>query len=225
MIQGVNIFVSGRTQSGKSYLVKRAVAESPRLLVYLTKREDSGYPGIYFDAAAGVCEMQDNVGSWQTTGREAMYEWWRWCEIHGRRFRIVYRPKNPYDLAEFDAIAKLVYQCGDMTLVCEEVMTYLGSYDPRKTDPGQGVTTLLTAGATRGITTWLLTQRPVRIDHTVTSQARVAYLFATHEPAEVIYIRQAFGQDAADKLVGLELYQHVHWDDRGAQRIVEVCKA
>ncbi len=209
MSDGINIFVSGRTGTGKSELVKRAIRDCPRLLVYLTKREDHDYPGIYFDGM-------------QTTGRRVCLEWWRYCVAHGRRFRIVYRPANPFSLAEFDSFAKLAYTCGDLTLVCEEVMTYLGSYDPRKTDPGEGVTTLLTAGRTRGITTWLLTQKPIRIDHTITSQARLAYLFQTHEPAELVYIRQAFGSQAADRLQQLEQYQHVRWTDTGQ---IEVGKA
>jgi hypothetical protein len=212
---GLNIFVSGRTGTGKTYLVKQAIAACPRLLVYLTKPEDHSYPGVYFGAAGA-----DHVDA--EAHRRLVLRWWRYCVEHGRRFRLVYRPNNPFDLVEFDAIAKLVYACGDMTFVCEEVMTYLGSYDPRKTEPGEGVTTLLTAGRTRGITTWLLTQKPVKIDHTLTGQARRAYLFATHEPAEVVYIRQAFGSAAADQLQQLGQYEHVVWDETGR---VEVGKA
>ena len=42
MIDGVNIFVAGQTGSGKSYFVKSAIGDAPRLIVYLPKREDSG---------------------------------------------------------------------------------------------------------------------------------------------------------------------------------------
>ncbi len=206
MTEGLNIFVSGRTGTGKTYLVRQMIAGCPRLVVYLTKREDHSYPGVYFDGAV--------VGD-----RQRMLRWWSYSVQHSRRFRLVYRPKNPFDLGEFDGIAKLVYACGDVTLVCEEIMTYLGSYDPRKTEPGEGVTTLLTAGRTRGITTWLLTQKPIKIDHTLTSQARLAYLFATHEPAEVIYLRQAFGTAAAEKLVALSEYEHVLWSETGDVRV------
>ncbi len=209
MADGLNIFVSGRTGTGKSFLTLQAIGASPRLLVYQPKADDRSYPGIYFDARQGEME------------RRRMLEWWRYCVQHGRRFRIVYRPQNPFSLEEFNAIGDLAYQCGDMTLVCEEIMHYLATYDPRK--PGtEGVTRLLTAGRTRGMTTWLLTQRPVQIPHVITSQARRAYLFATHEPAEVIYIRQAFGQAAAETLEQLKEHEHVLWRDTGE---VEVGKA
>lgn len=209
-MDGMNIFVSGRTGTGKTYMVLKAIADCPRLLMYQTKAEDHSYPGIYFDAGRDKTGA-GNIG----VERRRMLEWWRYCVQRSRRFRIVYRPENPFDLAEADQIAKLAYDCGNMTVVWEEVMTYLGSYDPRKTDPGQGFTRLLTAGRTRGVTNWLLTQKPVKIDHTLTSQARLAYLFATHEPAEIIYIRQAFGTAAAEKLETLKQYEHVRWTETG----------
>ena len=116
MAEGVNIFVSGRTGTGKSYLVKQAIADCPRLLVYLPKREDHGYPGVYFD---GLAEGGQN--------RRLMLEWWQYCEQHGRRFRLVYRPRDAYDFTEFDEICGLVYACGRAPIhfVCEEISTYV----------------------------------------------------------------------------------------------------
>jgi hypothetical protein len=208
MNDGINIFVSGRTGTGKTYLVQRAIADCPRLIVYLTKREDSGYPGVYFDAM-----------NYQQTGkveeRRIFLQWWRHCELGRRRFRLVYRPADIFDFDEFDRICTLVYACGDCTFVAEELMTYTSSYDMRTAGSGQGVKALLTAGRTRGITTWLLSQRPAKIPREITSQARAAYLFATHEPADVQYIREAFGFEASLLLDKLEPYQHVHWQDNG----------
>jgi hypothetical protein len=136
----------------------------------------------------------------------------------------VYRPANPYSIGEFNAVCSLAHICGDLTLVCEEIMTYLASYDPQK--PGvEGITSLLTAGSTAGINCYLVSQKPTAINHLITSQARRAYLFRVHEPSQVIYLRQAFGSDAADKLEALEQYQYVFWDDSGPERIVEVRKA
>jgi hypothetical protein len=62
----------------------------------------------------------------------------------------------------------------------------------------------------------------VQILHRHHQSARRAYLFATHEPVEVIYIRQAFGQAAADRLEQLKQYEHVLWHEDGT---VEVGKA
>ncbi len=65
MIDGVNIFVAGQTGSGKSELVKRSIGECDRLIVYLPKREDYGYCGVYFDALNGE--------------RPHFLEWWDWA--------------------------------------------------------------------------------------------------------------------------------------------------
>jgi hypothetical protein len=219
MSDGVNIFVCGRTGSGKTHLVKRAIAEAPRLLVYLTKREDHGYPGIYFD---GMLDDEDERTVVRMHSKRSMLLWWKWCEERRREFRLVYRPKDIFDFEEFDEICRLVYTCGDMVFVAEELMTYTSSYDMRRPDHGQGCKALLTAGRTRGITTWLLSQRPAKIPREITSQARAAYLFAMHEPADVQYIKEAFGIEAATRLEQLGPFEHVHWTDDGA---IAVAKA
>lgn len=209
MAEGVNIFVSGRTGTGKSYLVKQAIADCPRLLVYLTKREDHGYPGLYFD---GLQEGE----------RRRLLGWWRHCEQRGRRFRLVYRPRDAYDFTEFDEICGLVYACGDMHFVCEELGTYVSPSIFRRTDYALRFKTLLQAGRTRGITTWLLNQRPIGIPVEVKESSRLAYLFHSNEPADVEYITNKFGVAAAAKLAALGEHQYVRWTETGD---VEVGKA
>lgn len=201
MVEGRNIFVEGRTQSGKTYLVRQAIAASWRYLVYLTKMEDHSFPGVYFDGA-------------QAQDRQLMLRWWKYCVEHGGRFRIVYRPADPFSLAEFDEIAGLAYKCQCMELVAEEAMGYLCGYDPKHAE-GHNVTRLITAGSTRGVNTWIITQRPTQIPHILTSQARLAYLFATHEPADLIYLRQAFGSLAAANVEKLVDHNHVRWTEAG----------
>jgi len=201
LTDGINIFVSGRTGTGKSHLVKRAIADAPRLLVYLTKREDHGYPGIHFDGLQG--------------DRRLMLEWWQWCEQHGRRFRLVYRPRDAYDFTEFDEICGLVYACGGMDFVCEELGTYVSPSIFKRTGYALRFKTLLQAGRTRGIRTWLLNQRPTGIPVEVKSEARLAYLFHSNEPADVEYIRDKFGVAAAEKLAALRDHEHVLWHETG----------
>lgn len=201
MADGINIFVSGRTGTGKSHLVKQAIAACPRLLVYLTKREDHGYPGVYFD---GLNE-----------DRRLLLEWWRWCEQRSRRFRLVYRPKDPYDFSEFNAICGLVYACGSMHFVCEEISTYVSPAIFRRTGYALQFKTLITAGRTRGVTTWLLNQRPTGIPVELKSEARLAYLFHSNEPADVEYIETKFGAAAAEKLAALQEHEHVRWTESG----------
>jgi len=197
MTDGINIFVSGQTGSGKSHLVKRAIADVDRLVVYLTKREDRDYPGVVFDGLAGE--------------RETFLRWWRLCNQRTGRFRLIYRPRDPWSFPEFNTIAGLVHQCGNMHFVCEELGGYVPSWVFRKTDVGLHFKTLLTAGRTRGVTCWLMSQRPSGIPIEVRSESREAYIFHSGEPGDIDYIARRFGVETEIKMRQLTQYQHVHW--------------
>ncbi|MDI6447886.1 hypothetical protein [Anaerobaca lacustris] len=201
MSDGRNIFVSGQTGSGKTFLVERAIAGSSRCLVYLTKREECGYHGVYFDGLAGE--------------RETMLRWWRLANARANRFRIVYRPRDPWSFEEFNAIAGLVYRCGDMDFVCEELGGYVTSSVFRKTDYGQEFKSLLTAGRTRGVRCWLMSQRPKGIPIEVRSEAREAYVFHSQEPADLAYLSDWLGIEVELKMAQLAQYEHVHWQQGG----------
>jgi hypothetical protein len=201
MSDGINIFVSGQTGSGKTHLVKRAIADCPRLLVYLTKREDSGYPGVYFDAMDGQ--------------RELFLRWWQRSNDRTGRFRLVYRPRDPWSFDEFNAIAGLVYRCGNMHFVCEELGGYVSGSVFRRVDYGQAFKSLLTAGRTRGVTCWLMSQRPSGIPVEVRSESREAFIFHSGEPGDVKYIGDRFGVETQIKMEQLAQYQHVHWLEGG----------
>lgn len=208
MIDGVNIFVAGQTGSGKTELVKRSLADVERLVVYLPKREDSGYLGVYFDAMRGE--------------RAGFCRFWQYAKKRCDRFRLVYRPADKFDAGEFDAICKLVYACGDCTFVAEEIAGYLSSRIFQTVGKYQGVKTLLTAGRTRGVTCWWVTQRCFGIPREVTSEARDAYLFKLQEPADLDYVQDRFGLEARLTLDKLGQYEHCHWVNTGK---VEVGKA
>jgi hypothetical protein len=208
MTDGVNIFVAGQTGSGKSYLVKRSLAESRRLVVYLPKREDAGYPGVYFD---GLAEE-----------RAPMLQWWEHAHDQCQAWRIVYRPRDKFDAEEFDSICRLVYLAGNCTFVAEEIAGYLSTRIFAAVGRYQGIKMLLTAGRTRGVTCWWITQRCFGIPREVTSEARDAYLFRLHEPADLDYVQERFGLEARLKLAQLQPFEHVHWINTGK---VEVAKA
>lgn len=201
MTEGRNIFVSGQTGSGKTFLVEREIASSPRCLVYLTKREECGYHGVYFDGLAGQ--------------RDLMLRWWRLANVRANRFRIVYRPRDPWSFEEFNAIAGLVYRCGRMDFVCEELGGYVASRIFQRTDYGQEFKSLLTAGRTRGINCWLMSQRPKGIPIEVRSEAREAFIFHSQEPADVAYLSEWLGVEVELKMGQLQQYEHVHWQQGG----------
>ncbi|MDD5367368.1 MAG: hypothetical protein PHR30_18700 [Gallionellaceae bacterium] len=205
MTEGRNIFVCGRTGSGKTWLLqKRLLADVRRLVIYLPKAEEAGYAGVYYDVAAG--EQRD------------FYESWFESYKRGRWHRLIYRPADPFDGGSFDRLCMGVYHAGACTFVAEDLAGYVNE----RSAMGPGFKTLLTAGRTRGVTCYLVTQRPYRIPREVTSQSREAYLFATHEPNDVAYIKEAFGVEAAAAMERAGQYEFVHWMETGQ---VEIGKA
>jgi hypothetical protein len=208
MIDGVNIFVAGQTGSGKSYFTERAIGAAERLVVYQPKREDYAYPGVYFDALSGE--------------RSGFLEWWNWANERCSGFRLVYRPADKFAADEFDSLCRLVYLCGNCTFVAEEIASYLSSRIFQSVGKYQGIKNLLTAGRTRGVTCWWITQRCFGIPREVTSEARDAYVFKLQEPADLDYVQERFGLECRLKLDQLQQYQYVHWINTGK---VEVGKA
>jgi hypothetical protein len=208
MIDGVNIFVAGQTGSGKSYFVKQAIAAAPRLVVYLPKREDHDYSGVYFDGMAG--EYAQSLA------------WWDYVHDRCHAWRLVYRPEDKFDADEFDALCRLVYAAGDCTFVAEEIASYLSSRIFQSVGRYQGIKSLLTAGRTRGVSCYWVTQRCFGIPREVTSESRDAYLFCLQEPADLDYVQDRFGVATRIRVELLDTYHHVHWINTGK---VEVGKA
>lgn len=208
MSEGVNIFVAGQTGSGKSYFVKHSLGEAPRLIVYLPKREDCGYPGVYFDGMNGE--------------RWDFLHWWQWSKGRCNRFRLIYRPADKFNADEFDTLCRLVYACGDCVFVAEEIASYLQSRVFATVSRYQGVKNLLTAGRTRGVTCYWITQRPFGIPREVTSEARDAYLFRLQEPADLDYVQDRFGLAARLAIDKLGQYQYVHWVNTGRVEVGKV---
>jgi hypothetical protein len=227
MIDGVNIFVAGQTGSGKTELVKRSLADVERLIVYLPKREDTGYPGVYFDAligsvTVGVRDLPGQTQFYNGGERDEFLRFWLHSKDHCNRFRLVYRPADKYNAEEFDSICRLVSACGDCVFIAEEIASYLTTRIFQATGKYQGIKNLLTAGRTRGVTCWWITQRCFGIPREVTSEARDAYLFKLQEPADLDYVQDRFGLAARLSMDQLQEYQHVHWINTGK---VEVAKA
>jgi hypothetical protein len=205
---GVNIFVAGQTGSGKSFFVKRAIAQARRLIVYQPKREDRDYSGVYFD------------------GMEAEFpaclQWWDYVNDRCRAWRIVYRPADKFNADLFDQICRLVYVVGDCTFVAEEIASYLSSRIFQTVGRYQGIKNLLTAGRTRGVNCYWVTQRCFWIPREVTSESRDAYLFGLQEPADLDYVQERFGLEARLKLAQLQQYQFVHWLNTGKVEVGKV---
>lgn len=175
----------GKSGSGKSFLVRQLIRPKRRLIVFDTMAEYTD--GVVF------------------TDRRAMLEFWR---KHARGdFRIIYQPEfNP--AREIDEIAELVYLCGHVCFVIEEVTAY--------TNPNyisDQLAHCIQRGRHKDIEIVATTQRPYGLHRLLTSQCRDIYVFNTNEPRDVAYLRDLLGAGVEAKLKTLAKYQFVHWQD------------
>jgi hypothetical protein len=189
-----NVLVIGKSGSGKTRHVLARTAGCDRILFYDTLGHDYSQGVVVYDLA----------------GLKAY-----WRRVYRGAFRIIYRPKN--DREEFDQVAQLVYDCGNVTFVVEECDSFCR---PQQVSPA--VWQILKRGRHRDIHTVMVTQRPFGIDRTITSQASQVAVFRTEEPRDLAYLEERLGKDSAEKISQLQQYQYVLWQGFGSP--VEVRK-
>jgi len=180
------ILIIGKRGSGKSYLVKKMIAELRRLLVYDIMSEYRG--GIVF-------------------GTETMTEFrsfWGWT--YKKDFRFIYRPIQPKE--EIDYLARLVFALGNMTFVVEEIDSICSAYDLPET-----FSKIIARGRHRNISLIGVTPAPFGIHRDLTRQAKEIYVFDTNEPRDRVYLRGLLGKEIDSKLDALGQYEYVKWED------------
>lgn len=188
--------VIGKRGSGKSYLVKKMIADHRRLLVYDIMSEYTG--GIVF-------------------GPETIREFAAfWRHVYKKDFRFIYRPVQPKQ--EIDYLARLVFALGNLTFVVEEIDSICTAYDLPET-----FSRIIARGRHRNITLIGVTPAPFGIHRDLTRQAKEIYVFSTNEPRDRIYLRNLLGQEIDSKLDALEQYQFIKWEDGKDQ--LEIGKA
>lgn len=161
------ILVFGMRGTGKSYFVKNyLIPQHDRYLIYDNQGEYS--EGVVFYEI------------------DKLKEFWR--EHYKGKFRIIYRPINHDD---FSTICDLVYLCGNMLFVVEEIDLVAGSYD-------QDISfqTVLKRGRHTNVSMIGISQRPFGINRTITSQAKEIYSFCQKEPRDIQYLKYYLGNEA-----------------------------
>jgi len=212
MNQGRNIFVCGRTGSGKTVWTVRQVETVERLFVYLPKREETAYRGVYFDG------VRDRRSVPAASAASPCWNWLAYSAQRCGRFRVVYTPANKWDYGEFDRVCQGIYLLGNVTFIAEDLVGYTGGAD-LKAGHAAGFRSLLTDGRTRGITTYLVTQRPHGVPVEVRSECREARIFALNHAPDVDYIGKSFGDDVKAKWETIGQYQHVRWHETEAVEV------
>ena len=182
--------IFGKRGSGKSYLAKKMIGAEQRLVVYDTLGEYN--QGVIFDSVQWKAFLQF------------------WDSVYRSNFRLIYRPLEP--AAEIDRIANLVYLCGDVTFLVEEIDCFCTSQQI-----SEHFAHIIQRGRHRNVTLIGVTQRPYGIHRLLTSQAKEIYVFNTNEVRDREYLRNLLGQDIEAKLDQLKQYEFVKWSDDTGQ--------
>jgi len=175
----------GKSGSGKSHLVKKLIADKPRLLVYDTMSEYE--QGVIFEDCIKFLEF--------------------WKHVYRGNFRMVYRPEyNPQD--EIDEIAEDVYFLGRLCFVLEEVTAYCSP-----NFISDQLAHIVQRGRHKDIELIATTQRPYGLHRLLTSMASDIYIFNTNEPRDRQYLSALLGSEVEEKLNSLQKYEYIHWKD------------
>lgn len=173
--------ILGKSGSGKTYKAIQLINERPRVLIFDTLGHDY-VEGVVFDNLQQLKRF--------------------WVRCYRSNFRLIYRPYN--EVEEFDEIARLAYECGDLTLVCEELDIYA-----RPNAICRGLRDIIKRGRHRDIRFIGTSQRPFGIDRIITALATDVFVFRTEEPRDLEYLAERFGSGIEKKIVALEDYQWV----------------
>lgn len=176
--------IFGKRGSGKSYLAARLLEATERIVIYDTL-------GEYRQGA-----VFDNVGDLARF----------WHRNHGLRFRLIYRPTDPE--GEFEQIANLVWLCGDVTFLVEEIDIFSSPHQI-----GPAFQNVVQRGRHKNISLVGISQRPFGIHRLLTSQAKEIYIFSTNEPRDREYLRNLLGTNIEATLDGLDRFHYAKWVD------------
>jgi hypothetical protein len=173
--------VFGLRGSGKSYFVKNhLLPKYQRRIIYDTQSEYND--GIIF-------EDFDKLKSF-------------WAGLYDKQFKIIYRPIR-HD--RFLELCNLVYLCGNMAFVIEELDLTAGTFDN-----DLEFLSLIKRGRHRNVEIIGISQRPFGINRNITSQAKEIYSFAQLEPRDIEYLRYYLG-NSAELIRNLKNFHFYYW--------------
>lgn len=130
-----------------------------------------------------------------------------WEKCYGKKVRLVYQPIDPQ--SEFGEVCDLVYECGNVLFLVEEVDTFL-SLNPAGLD--RRFLNIIQRGRHRDIDFIGVTQRPYTMPAILRSQCKVLYTFRQFEQRDIEWLRQILG-DYADEVKTLPQFEYFKWEN------------
>lgn len=190
--------IIGQRGSGKSYLARKLIQVEPRYLIYDIMSEYN--EGVIFESEehAKFCYF--------------------WMMTYRRPFRLIYRPLLPKE--QIDLIADLVFECGNMMFVIEEIEAYCGA-----NYISDQLAAIIQRGRHKNISLIGILHRPNNVSRLLTSQAKVIYVFATREPRDIDYLKSLLGSEIEPVLEKLPLFHFVKIEWISGQKRTTIGKA
>ena len=182
----------GRGGSGKSTLARHHLERVPRLLVFDTLHEPANADACDFV----VYTMPALVNVLRHAGARPVRICWRGNMAHGY---------ESYELAN-----EAAWAARDLWLLWEEVDVYIGAH---RLPPW--AYRIVNMGRHRGLKLIACARRPARVSRDLTANATRIVIFSTSEPADVAYMRDLAGDEAASCLAGLAPREAVDWTPSG----------
>ena len=132
-----------------------------------------------------------------------------WLSVYRGNFRLIFSPQhgdNEKTCREVGELCKLAEACGDMTVAIEELnVIFAAQRKPVEFNR------LVFSGREPGIELIGVAQRPKGFGPELASQAKEAFVFHTHEPDAVTFLKNWMGKDAAEAIRTLTGHQYLHW--------------
>jgi hypothetical protein len=174
--------VFGLRGTGKSYYVKHVlIPQYKRRIIYDTQGEYND--GVIFEDFAKLKEF--------------------WAVHYEKDFRIIFRPIRHDNFLE---LCDLVYLCGNMAFIVEELDLTAGTHDN-----DIEFLSLIKRGRHRNVDIIGISQRPFGINRNITSQAKEIYSFCQKEPRDIDYLRYYLGE-SAELIRHLKNYHFYYWE-------------
>lgn len=177
------VLVLGQRGSGKTYLARNLIQDINRLIIFDTLGEYD--TGINIETPNEFKEF--------------------FLKTYQGNFKICYQPAHPEN--DFDVICDIVYECGDLTFLVEEIDIFCSAQSI-----SDNFANIIQRGRHRNISLIGVSQRPFGIPRLITSQAKIIYSFVHREPGDLDYLKAYIG-DEAEKIKDLKLYEFLKWDN------------
>lgn len=182
-----HITVFGKTQSGKSVLVKSFLPRLPRVLFHDRKHMNGDLIQKYHFS---LCRTPSDVIA----------------ALQKNIKRILYQPTDP-SVEDLDEIGKIIFYTNNITLIIDE-----GSQLLETTKIPVWIQELYRLGMAKGIGVWALSQRSRFLSNICLSEANHIVSFRLASKSDREKVMQSTEEGIDDELKSLELYYFMWYD-------------